>query len=128
MRKKSCLWKSIYQKLSNGVGAAVVVLCGFVLAFPQAAWEDCVIAEVSVCCPATVDVDGTPLGGGAADIAGVKGCRVEKDCCAGGADKVLCGAKIVSLKRRSFCGLRRARQDAEGVRRVVYICQVKDDR
>ena len=86
------------------------------------------IAEVSVCCPATIDVDSAPLGIGASDIAGVEGCRVEKDRCTGGPDEVLRRTEIARLKWESFYGLRRARQDAEGVRRVIYIRQVKDNR
>ena len=85
------------------------------------------VAEVSVCRAATVDVDGAPLRRGVPDIAGVKGCCVEENRCAGATDEVLRRAEIVSLKRESFCGLRRAGQDAEGVRRVIHICQVKND-
>ena len=97
MRKKACLWKSINQKLCDWVGTAVVALCVVVFAFPQTARENRVIAEVSVRCPATVDVDSAAFGRGASDIAGVEGCRVEKDCCTGGTNEVLCCAEIVSL-------------------------------
>ena len=105
MRKKMCLWKSFYQESRDWVGTAVVVLGGFVFALPQTAWEDRVIAEVSVCCPATVDVDGTPLGGGTPDISGVEGCRVKKNSCAGVTDEMLRCAEIISLKREPLSGL-----------------------
>ena len=127
MRKKMRLWKSVDQELRDWIRTAVVVLCGLVFAVPQAAWKNRVIAEVSVGCPATVDVDGAAFGGGASDIAGVEGCRVEENRCASVTDKVLRRAEVVSLKWKSFCGLCRTGQNAEGMCRIIYICQVIDD-
>ena len=80
------------------------------------------VTEVSVCGAATVDVDGTSFGKGPPDIASVEGCCIEKDRCPGGTDEVLRRPEIVRLKRKSVSGLRCAGQDAEGVRRVIYIC------
>lgn len=90
--------KLFYQELRNGVGTAVVVLRRLVFTLPQATWENCVIAEVSVSGAATVDVDGAALGGGEAHVTGVERRCVEQDRGASGTDEVLRGVEIVSLK------------------------------
>ena len=66
------LWEPFYQELRDWVGTAVVVLGGFILALPQTARENRVIAEVAVCCSTTIDVDSATLGGSASDIAGME--------------------------------------------------------
>lgn len=92
------LTKLFYQELRNGVGTAVVVLRRCVFTLPQATWENCVIAEVSVGGAATVDVDCAALGGGASDVTSVERRCVEEDRGAGGTDEVLRGVEVVSLK------------------------------
>ena len=120
--------KPFHQKLSYRIGAAVILLCGFILAFPQAAWKNRVIAQVSICRAATVDVNRATLGRGLPDIAGMEHPRIEQNRRASGSDEVLRRIKTVSVKRRSFRGLRRAGQDAEGVRCVIHIREIKDHR